>query len=465
MPDFENYLSPFSWRYASPQMRSVWSEVNKRRLWRQIWLKLAEVEADFGLLQPEQLQDLREHVQDVNIERALEIEDNIHHDLMAELMVYAEQCPVGGGALHMGATSMDIEDNADALRIRQSLDLILVRLSGVLLDLAGAIEDWADIPIMGFTHLQPAEPSTLGYRYSQYAQDLFEDYQWLKQVRSNLRGKGFKGAVGTGAAYAELVGVDQLAIFEDRLSGSLDLPFFPITTQTYPRKQEYQVVSALSGMGGSLYKFAFDLRLLQSPPIGEMGEPFGKKQVGSSAMPFKRNPIHSEKIDSLARALAQLPRLAWDNAAHSLLERTLDDSANRRTMLPEAFLISDELLSVCARILKGLRVNTEAISRNLAVYGPFAASERVLMALSKAGADRQAMHERLREHALAAWQTVQQGGDNPLAERLLADTVFLQYLDPASLKDLMEVEKYTGDASRRAVQFASTIRLILEQGK
>jgi adenylosuccinate lyase len=465
MPDFENYLSPFSWRYASPQMRSVWSEVNKRRLWRQIWLKLAEVEADFGLLQPEQLRDLREHVQDVNIERALEIEDNIHHDLMAELMVYAEQCPVGGGALHMGATSMDIEDNADALRIRQSLDLILVRLSGVLLDLAGAIEDWADIPIMGFTHLQPAEPSTLGYRYSQYAQDLFEDYQWLKQVRSNLRGKGFKGAVGTGAAYAELVGVDQLAIFEDRLSGSLDLPFFPITTQTYPRKQEYQVVSALSGMGGSLYKFAFDLRLLQSPPIGEMGEPFGKKQVGSSAMPFKRNPIHSEKIDSLARALAQLPRLAWDNAAHSLLERTLDDSANRRTMLPEAFLISDELLSVCARILKGLRVNTEAISRNLAVYGPFAASERVLMALSKAGADRQAMHERLREHALAAWQTVQQGGDNPLAERLLADTVFLQYLDPASLKDLMEVEKYTGDASRRAVQFASTIRLILEQGK
>jgi adenylosuccinate lyase len=465
MPDYENYLSPFSWRYASPQMRSVWSEINKRRLWRQIWLKLAQVQADFGLLQPEQLQDLQAHVQDVNIERALEIESNIHHDLMAELMVYAEQCPVGGGALHMGATSMDIEDNADALRIRQSLDLILVQLSAVLFDLAKVIEDWAEIPIMGFTHLQPAEPSTLGYRYSQYAQDLFEDYQWLKQVRSNLRGKGFKGAVGTGAAYAELVGIDQLASFEDRLSESLGLPFFSITTQTYPRKQEYQVVSALSGMGGSLYKFAFDLRLLQSPPIGEMGEPFAKKQVGSSAMPFKRNPIHSEKIDSLARALAQLPRLAWDNAAHSLLERTLDDSANRRTMLPEAFLISDELLSVCARILKGLRVNTAAISRNLAVYGPFAASERVLMALSKAGADRQVMHERLREHALAAWQAIQQGSGNPLAERLLADTVFLQYLDPANIKDLMEVEKYTGDASRRAVQFASTIRSTLEQGK
>jgi adenylosuccinate lyase len=465
MPDYENYLSPFSWRYGSSQMRSIWSEVNKRRLWRLIWLKLAEVEADFGLLQPEQLQDLRAHVQDVNIQRALEIESNIHHDLMAELMVYAEQCPVGGGALHMGATSMDIEDNADALRIRQSLDMILNQLRALLLDLAGVIEDWADIPIMGFTHLQPAEPSTLGYRYSQYAQDLFEDYQWLSQVRSNLRGKGFKGAVGTGAAYAELVGVDQLENFEDQLSTSLGIPFFPITTQTYPRKQEFQVVSALSGMGGSLYKFAFDLRLLQSPPLGEMGEPFGKKQVGSSAMPFKRNPIHSEKIDSLARALAQLPRLAWDNAAHSLLERTLDDSANRRTMLPEAFLISDELLSVGTRILKGLRVNHEAISRNLAVYGPFAASERVLMALSKAGADRQAMHERLREHALAAWQAVQQGGDNPLAERLLADTAFLQYLDPASLNELMEVGKYTGDAGRRAVQFASTIRSTLEQGK
>jgi adenylosuccinate lyase len=295
MPDYENYLSPFSWRYGSSQMRSIWSEVNKRRLWRQIWLKLAEVEADFGLLQPEQLQDLREHVQDVNIQRALEIESNIHHDLMAELMVYAEQCPVGGGALHMGATSMDIEDNADALRIRQSLDMILNQLRALLLDLAGVIEDWADIPIMGFTHLQPAEPSTLGYRYSQYAQDLFEDYQWLSQVRSNLRGKGFKGAVGTGAAYAELVGVDQLENFEDQLSTSLGIPFFPITTQTYPRKQEFQVVSALSGMGGSLYKFAFDLRLLQSPPVGEMGEPFGKKQVGSSAMPFKRNPIHSKR--------------------------------------------------------------------------------------------------------------------------------------------------------------------------
>lgn len=458
MNDYEIYLSPFSWRYASPQMRAIWSEANKRRLWRQIWLALAEVQGEFGLVKTEQLDDLRTHAGDVDLERALEIESQIHHDLMAELKTFAEQCPVGGGILHMGATSMDIEDNADVLRIRQSLDLILDKLSALLLDLAGKIEIWAEIPIMGYTHLQPAEPSTLGYRFSQYAQDLLEDFRWLTNERNGLRGKGFKGAVGTGAAYSELIGIEQLAGFEARLSDRLGIPFFPVTTQTYPRKQEYNVVSALAGMGGSLYKFAFDLRILQSPPIAEIEEPFGKKQVGSSAMPFKRNPINAEKIDSLARSLAQYPRIAWDNAAHSLLERTLDDSANRRTMLPEAFLISDELLTVSSRILKGLKVNEKSISRNLKIYGPFAATERVLMALTKAGADRQEMHARLREHALAAWSSVQNGEGNPLVERLLGDTILKKYLDAGALQELMDVDKYTGDAGRKALQLADQVR-------
>ncbi len=459
--DYETYLSPFTWRYGSSEMRHLWSEVYKRRLWREIWLALAETQAEFGLVRAEQVEDLRAHLEEINVEGALEIEAEIQHDLMAELKAFAEQCPLGGGILHLGATSMDIEDNADVLRMRQSLDLVIESLRAVLSLFVDQIERWADTPLMAFTHLQPAEPSTLGYRLAQYAQDLRMDWEDLQKVRSQLRGKGFKGAVGSAAAYAELIGVDRLAEFEKRLSTRLDLPFYPITTQTYPRKQDYQVISALAGLGGSLYKFAFDLRILQSPPIGELSEPFEKKQVGSSAMPFKRNPINAEKIDSLARALAQMPRLAWDNAAHSLLERTLDDSANRRTMLPESFLIADELLRVTQRILKGLQVNQAALAKNLSIYGPFAATERVLMALARAGADRQSAHERLRQHALVAWEAIQSGEPNPLVDRLCTDLELLRYLSEKEIRDLMEVSRHVGDAPERARQFATMVREVV----
>jgi adenylosuccinate lyase len=460
--NYETYLSPFSWRYGSPEMRRIWSEANKRRVWRRIWVALAEVQAEFGLVSLEQVDDLRVHVDAVDVPKALEIEAEIHHDLMAELKVYAEQASVGGGILHLGATSMDIEDNADVLRVRQSLDLLQVQLHSLLGRFAGKIETWSDTPLIAFTHLQPAEPSTLGYRLAQYAQDLLSDLRSLRQVQTELKGKGFKGAVGSGASYAELIGTAHLEQFENRLSDRLGLPFYAIATQVYPRKQDYQVMSVIAGLGASLYKFAFDLRILQSPLFGELREPFGTKQVGSSAMPFKRNPINAEKIDSLARSLAQMPRLAWDNAAHSLLERTLDDSANRRSMLPEAFLISDELLQVANRLLDGLQVDTMAMERNLSAYGPFAAIERVLMALGKAGADRQAMHERLRQHALAAWERVQTGDPNPLPDRLAADPEILAYLPDAQVRSLMDVNSYLGDAPRRARGLASELRNLLE---
>jgi adenylosuccinate lyase len=238
----------------------------------------------------------------------------------------------------------------------------------------------------------------------------------------------------------------------------LELPFYPLTTQTYPRKQDYRVTSALAGLGATLYKLAFDLRILQSPAFGEVAEHFGRAQVGSSAMPFKRNPIDAEKIDSLARALAQTPRLAWDNAAHSLLERTLDDSANRRTLLPEAFLMADELLRVAIRIVKGLQVDESALERNLSTYGPFAASERVLMALGRAGADRQAMHERLRQHAMAAWTAIQEGEPNPLADLICRDAVFREYLKEGELRNLMQASGYVGLAPERARKLAEEIR-------
>jgi adenylosuccinate lyase len=460
MPNFDEYLSPFSWRYASPEMRKLWSEIHKRQLWRKMWLALAETQAEYGLVRPGQVAELREHMTEVDLSRSLEIEAEIHHDLMAELKVYAEQCPDGGKILHMGATSMDIEDNTDALRIRQSLDLVIQTLRDLLSLFAGAIERWAETPIMAFTHLQPAEPSTLGYRLAQYTQDLLEDYKILTQMRSGVRGKGFKGAVGTGASYAELLGVEQLDGFEKRLSVRLDLPFYPVTTQVYPRKQEFTIISALSGLAGSLYKFAFDLRLLESPAWGEAAEPFGRKQVGSSAMPFKRNPINAEKIDSLGRALAQMPRLAWDNAAHSLLERTLDDSANRRTLLPESFLITDELLHTALNIMKDLQIDEDAIARNLAIYAPFAATERIMMALTKKGADRQAVHEHLRELSLDAWKAIRQGNPNPLKDMVCGDKVFLEYYPESELRLLMDAAAHIGDAPRRALALAQTIHLL-----
>lgn len=461
MTDYETYLSPFTWRYASTELRSLWSEAQKRRMWREIWVALAEVQASFDLIRPEQVADLRARVHDVDVARALEIEAEIHHDLMAELKLFAEQCPLGGGIIHLGSTSTDIEDNADALRVRKSQDLIIRRLSQLLLVFSDLIERWADTPIIAFTHLQPAEPSTLGYRLAQYAQDLLIDWENLRRARAHLRGKGFKGAVGTGASYAELIGEDNLAEFETRMSTQLGLPFFPVTTQTYPRKQDYQVVSALAGLGGSLYKFAFDLRILQSPPIGELAEPFSTKQVGSSAMPFKRNPIYAEKINSLGRALAQFPRTAWDNAAHSLLERTLDDSANRRILLPESFLITDELLGVTIRIVTDLKVEEAALARNLEIYGPFAATERVLMALAKAGADRQEMHERLRKHALTAGEALRSGRANPLIMQVCQDEVFLSYVDVETLHQLMDASSHIGDAPRRAKELAKTIRQVI----
>ena len=463
--NFKTYQSPFTWRYASPEMRTIWSEVNKRRIWRRLWVALAETQAEFGLVGAEQVANLRAHADSVDIDRALEIEAEIQHDLMAELKTFAEQAPVGGPVIHMGATSTDITDNADVIRTQHSLDLVLARLGELLLLLAEKIDTWADLPLIAFTHLQPAEPSTLGYRLAQYGQDLLWDWKEISNLRESLRGKGFKGAVGTGASFADLIGAGNLALFEQTLSSRLGISFYPVSTQVYPRKQDYTLASTLAGFGASLHKFAFDLRLLQSPVIAELSEPFGKKQVGSSAMPFKRNPINAEKIDSLARLLAQMPRLAWDNAANSLLERTLDDSANRRILLPETFLLCDELLLVATRIIKGLQINETALAHNLSNYAPFAGIERVLMALVKAGADRQEMHEILRRHALAAWKTIQFGEASPMETLITTDDKILDYLSRTELQLIMNVNQYIGDAPQRAKKLAIEIQNTCEVQK
>jgi adenylosuccinate lyase len=455
MMDFSTYQSPFAWRYGSDAMRRLWSEERKRRLWRRVWVALADAQAELGLVTKAQADDLRAHQDQVDIARAHTIESEIHHDLMAEVRTFAEQCVLGGGIIHLGATSADIEDNADVLRVRAALDLVVAQTRGVLEALAAQIERYADLPTMAFTHIQPAEPTTVGYRLAQYAQDVLTDLEELRRVRQNLRGKGFKGAVGTGASYREL----QMPVeFEALVMDRLELAAFPAATQVYPRKQDWLVLNALAGLAQSLYKFAFDLRLLQTPPIGEWSEPFREQQVGSSAMPFKRNPINAEKIDSLARYLAALPRVAWDNAAHTLLERTLDDSANRRLILPDAFLAADELLSTTLRIVSGLGINEPAIARNFQTYGVFAATERLLMALARRGANRQEMHELIRTHAMAAWAEVAQGRANPLAERLRSDSVVLGYLKAEETSALLNASEYTGEAPARARQMARAAR-------
>jgi adenylosuccinate lyase len=458
MSMYDNYQSPFSWRYGSQEMRLIWSETNKRKLWRRIWVALAKTQSDFGLVTASQVAELELHAADIDMDAALKLEAEIHHDLMAELKTFAAQCPNAGGIIHLGATSMDVEDNADALRIRSSLDRIIALLGDLLMALADKVEETANLPVMAFTHIQPAEPSTLGYRLAMYAQDLLVDWNSLRQVKEGVLGKGFKGAVGTAAAYGDLLGMENFSRFEARLSDELDLPFYPVSTQTYTRKQDYAVLSALAGLGASLHKFGFDLRVLQTPSIGEVSEFFAEKQVGSSAMPFKRNPINAEKIDSLSRMLAMYPQVAWQNAANNLLERTLDDSANRRIILPEAFLAADEILQVMHKIVKKMVIHQESIQRNLEIYAPFACTERVMMAAARQGANRQQIHERLREHALVAWQSVQSGQPNSLVKRLQSDEVILRWVSADEISKLSDVSTYTGIAGQASREMAGRIR-------
>lgn len=460
--DFENYQSPYSWRYGSKPMRRIWSEHNKRLIWRKLWVALAEAQAEFGLVNDEQISDLKAQAGNIDIRRALEIEAEIHHDLMAEIKTFAEQCPIGGRILHLGATSMDIVDNTDALRVKQSIRVIQIILTKLLVELLTLVEKYADTPIIALTHIQPAEPSTLGYRFAVYAQDLLTDWEYLASLDAVYKGKGFKGAVGTAAAYTDLIGLDNFELFERLLSRKIGLEFFPIATQTYTRKQDYHLLHILASIGSTLYKFAFDLRILQSPPFGEWSEPFKEKQVGSSAMPFKRNPINAEKINSLGRMLAQMPRIAWDNAAHSLFERTLDDSANRRSLLPEAFLITDEMLTVTHKLIKGLVINSHALSANLQTYAPFAATEKILMLAVKRGGDRQELHELIREHSMVAWQEIQEGAGNPLSRRLLEDQKILSYLSSEEIQQMLDLQAHTGIAAERAKQISKEKKRLIE---
>ena len=449
--DHSSYVSPLSWRYGSEEMKEIFSEVHKRKLLRRVWIALARAEEKAGVVSKEQVEELEAHKDDIDIEKATEIENVIHHDLMAEIKTYASQCPKAGGIIHLGATSMDALDNADAVRFTEALTLTLKRLDDLVDALSEKAEAYKNVPTMAFTHIQPAEITTVGYRLSQTLQDLLDDREQLVFVKKNIRGKGMKGAVGTAASYKELVAESSVSSIEleNMVMEELGIKAYDAATQIYSRKQDLRIIEALSSIACTLHKFSLDFRILQSPPIGEFSEPFGKMQVGSSAMPFKRNPINSEKIDSLSRIVESAYQSAWNNAATTVLERSLDDSANRRIFIPESFIALDEMLITEIKVVKGMSIHSTATERLMSNYGVFASTERVLMELGKKGADRQKMHEVIREESLKAWVCVQEGKENPLKKALLDNSELLSYLSKEEIEKALDASEYTGDAEKR----------------
>ena len=449
--DHKSYISPLTWRYGSDEMKGIFSEVHKRKLLRRVWIALARAEMKAGIVTEEQVKELEAHKDDINIDRATEIENTIHHDLMAEIKTYAEECPLAGGIIHLGATSMDALDNADAVRFKEAMELIVKRLDDLIEAFREKAELYRDTPTMAFTHIQPAEVTTIGYRLSQTIQDLNEDRKDAASFAADIKGKGMKGAVGTAASYGELLQGTGLSAMEleKMVMDELGIKAFDAATQTYTRKQDLKMISILSSIAATLHRFSLDFRVLQSPPIGEFSEPFGKMQVGSSAMPFKRNPINSEKICSLSRIVEESYQAAWSNASLSILERTLDDSADRRIFIPEAFIALDEMLLTETKIIKGMQVHSAATKRLMDNYGIFASTEKLLMELGKHGADRQEMHEVIREESLKAWALVQEGKENPLKESLSEDKRIRSYLGKEEILKLLDASTYTGDASVR----------------
>lgn len=460
--NYSTYLSPFTWRYGTEKMRTIWSEINKRKVWRKIWVELAKAQHKEGLVSKRELEDLIKYQDKIDIDKAHEIEKEIHHDLMAEVKTFASYAKIGGGKIHLGATSYDIEDNAETIRLKESLGLIEENLKNLLSEFSRKIKEYKDLPCMAYTHLQPAEPTTLGYRFANYAQDLLLDLDLLDFVKKNLKGKGIKGAVGTSASYVRLTNEKKAEVLEKEIMENLGIDSVDVSTQIAPRKIEYFISIFLSSVAQTLSKFAFDIRIMQSPGFGEWQEPFGDKQVGSSAMPFKKNPWKSEQICSLARLVNNLSNTSKDNASNMLLERTLDDSANRRIYLPEMFLAISEILQSSIKIVEGLIINKKQIEKNLNIYGPFAITEAILMEAVKNGANRQKMHEVLRELSMKAWDEIQSKQTNPLIHLTMYDKRIAQFIKIGELKKLFDPKTHIGLAPKKCLKMVKNIQQILQ---
>ena len=456
MTAIDGFDHPLAGRYASPEMLRLHSPRHRYTTWRRLWLALAEAERELGLDIPEQaLAQLREHleVDEHDLERVREHERRTRHDVMAHIHAFSERAPAAGPFLHLGATSAFVGDNADLLIAADALDLVARRLLAVIATLAGFAERWADEPCLGRTHLQPAQPTTVGKRSCLWIQDLLLDLERLRFERGRLALRGVKGVTGTQATFLELFGGDHGKVVElDRLVAA-KLGFdstYPVTGQTYPRKVDAFLVDALSGVAQSAAKLATDVRLLAS--FRELREPLAEGQVGSSAQPYKANPMRCERVTSLARWLIALAANPAHTAATQWLERTLDDSANRRLALPEAFLTADAILRILHNVAAGLVVYPAMLRRNLDAELPFLASEAILMAAVQRGGDRQQAHERLRLHARAVTERMlAEGADNDFLERVAGDPAIP--LDRVQLEALLDPRRFVGRAPQQVREF------------
>ena len=440
-------------------MQSLWSEKRRIGLWRRLWLALMEGERELGLAIPEDaLVQLRAHLDDADLEKAADYEKRLRHDVMAHIHALGDQAPAARPFLHLGATSAYVTDNTDLLLMREGMQILLGRVAAVLVALGKLARRHRALPCLAYTHFQAAQLTTVGKRITLWMADFGLDAEELLHRIATLQFRGAKGTTGTQASFLELFGGDHEKVREldRRVARKMGFPrVYPVTGQTYTRKIDAQVLAALSGVAASSAKFATDLRLLQHE--GEMLEPFESEQVGSSAMPYKRNPMRAERMTSLARYVIELEGNAWHTAATQWLERTLDDSANRRLVLPESFLATDAVLVLATNVAAGLEVREPVIARHVAAALPFLATERLMMRGVQAGGDRQTLHEVIRGHSMTVSKAMaEQGASNDVLQRLAADPAF-QALRLSVAPDELDPAAYVGRAPQQVDEFLDQV--------
>ena len=462
----DTYESPLSARYASKEMKYIFSPDKKFRTWRKLWIALAESEKELGLpITQEQIDELKAHADDINYEVAQEREKIVRHDVMSHVYAYGVQCPNAKGIIHLGATSCYVGDNTDIIIMTEGLKLIRNKLITVIRNLSKFADEYKALPTLAFTHFQPAQPTTVGKRATLWLQELLMDLEDVEYQLSKAKLLGSKGTTGTQASFLELFDGDheKCKMLDRKIAEKMGYKAcFPVSGQTYSRKLDSQFLNVLAGIAQSSAKFSNDIRLLQH--LKEVEEPFEKNQIGSSAMAYKRNPMRSERIGSLSRYVMVDVLNGYFTTATQWFERTLDDSANKRLSIPEAFLAVDGILSLYANVADGLVVYPKVIEQRLRKELPFMATENIMMdAVKKRGADRQQLHERIREHSMAASRVVKvEGGENDLLERIAADEAFGVTIE--ELEKILKPENYTGRAKEQTEDFLNEcIKPVLEK--
>ena len=462
----DKYETPLCKRYASTEMQCVFSNDTKFTTWRKLWIALAESQKALGLnISTEQVAEMKAHMDDINYETAERIERETRHDVMAHIRAYGEQCPQAARIIHLGATSSYVGDNTDIILQRSALLIIKKLLVNTIKRLHDFAEEYKSLPCLAYTHFQAAQPTTVGKRATLWMQDLLFDLEHLNFILGNLKLLGCKGTTGTGASFLKLFDGDHDKVkeLEQKIASQMGFDsVYPVSGQTYSRKIDYYTLSVLSGIAQSAYKFSNDIRLLSH--LKEVEEPFEDTQVGSSAMAYKRNPMRSERIASLARYVLIDTLNPAFTASSQWLERTLDDSANRRISIPEAFLSVDAILSLMINIVEGINVYPKIIEKHLNDELPFMATENILMYCVKQGGNRQALHERIRLHSMEAANRIKlDGGENDLISRILSDANF--NLRKKELDEILQAEQFTGRAMKQTEEFLSEVQHILDANK